>query len=105
MQKFVRVDVNGIYVEDELFEDNVIPVDEDIITVEVPEGFYLPKWDGVQWVEGLSAAELDAIINAPAEPDPDEELANAITNATTLDELKSALLGSGNVARVKGKMK
>lgn len=39
-------------------------------------------------------------------PDPDAELATAITNATTLEELKKALTGTnGNLARVKGKLK
>lgn len=51
--------------------------------------------------------ELDAEWTArTVTPDPDVELATAITNATTLEELKKALLGyNGNLARVKGKMK
>ena len=40
----------------------------------------------------------------PPQPDPDEELAAAITAATTLDQLKNALLGKvGKGARAKGK--
>jgi hypothetical protein len=37
--------------------------------------------------------------------DPDAELAAAIQAATTLTELKAALLGNGKLARVKGKLK
>jgi hypothetical protein len=39
----------------------------------------------------------------PSPPDPDEELAAAIQAATTLDELKDALLGKFEKAKVKGK--
>lgn len=38
--------------------------------------------------------------------DADTELVSAITNSTTLEELKKALTGTnGNLARVKGKLK
>ena len=37
--------------------------------------------------------------------DPDVELATAISAATTLTQLKDALLGNGKLARVKGKIK
>jgi len=41
---------------------------------------------------------------APEPPDPDEELAAAITAATSLEELKNALLGKvGKGAGAKGK--
>lgn len=40
------------------------------------------------------------------EIDPDQEIAEAITSAKTLEELKKALLGNnGSIARVKGRMK
>jgi hypothetical protein len=48
-------------------------------------------------------AVVDAHVLPEPEPDPDEELAAAITAATTLDELKNALLGKvGKSAKVKG---
>jgi hypothetical protein len=103
--QYSRIDSDGFYLEPVLFDENVIPVDEDIVIVEVQEGLYRPRWDGTAWIEGLTPAELDAIVNAPEPPDPDEELAVAIQAATTLDELKTALLGNGKLARVKGKMK
>lgn len=39
----------------------------------------------------------------PPPPDPDAELAAAIAAATTLEELKAALLGQGNNSAVRGK--
>ena len=38
-------------------------------------------------------------------PDPDVELATAISAATTIAQLKDALLGNGKLARVKGEIK
>ncbi|HBV95782.1 MAG: hypothetical protein JL50_10850 [Peptococcaceae bacterium BICA1-7] len=47
---------------------------------------------------------IDSHVLPQPEPDPDEELAVAITAATTLDQLKNALLGKvGKSARAKGK--
>lgn len=39
------------------------------------------------------------------EVDPDEELYNAINNATTIAGLKAALLGKNGIAVVKGRLK
>jgi hypothetical protein len=47
--------------------------------------------------------EMEAQPKPPPQPDPDEELAAAIQAATTLDELKDALLGKFEKAKVKGK--
>jgi hypothetical protein len=49
-------------------------------------------------------AILDAQPKPPPQPDPDEELAAAIEAATTLDQLKDALLGKlGKSGKVKAK--
>jgi hypothetical protein len=41
----------------------------------------------------------------PVPPDPDAELYSAIEASTNFSELKSALLGNGKLASVKGKLK
>ena len=64
MKKWIRIDENGFFVEDVLFDDGVI-VDEDIVTTPVPEGSHRPRWNGTGWVEGLTQQELDAIKNRP----------------------------------------
>ena len=59
---FKKVDiVSGLFIEDASF--NAPPLDEEgnpdpqYITEPVPEGFYWPKWNGTQWVEGGEAPE------------------------------------------------
>ena len=37
-------------------------IGEDIIETPCPDGFYLPKWNGTQWVEGKTAEEITAIL-------------------------------------------
>lgn len=64
---FVRIiDNNGFFVEDAFVESltdadgNPIPT---YIETPCPDGFYLPKWDGTQWIEGKTAEEI-AVIKA-----------------------------------------
>lgn len=70
------------------------------------KGQLLFSWINGQRIE-RSQTELDGeLATLPVPPDPDAELAAAIQAATTLTELKAALLGSGGkTARVKGKIK
>lgn len=82
-------------------EGNVITeaVYEDQITNPLPVGATSEQRDIVESPDG-------GLIEVGTYVDADVELATAITNATTLEELKKALLGNnGNIARVKGKMK
>ena len=58
MKKFVRIiDENGLFQRDEFVEKLTE------FTIEEPcqGGFYLPKWDGSKWVEGLSDEEIQAL--------------------------------------------
>lgn len=65
------------------------------VTVTVVEADTDP-WDGVS-----------VLVKRPARPappaDPDKELENAIASATTLAELKGALLGTRSLGKVKGR--
>ena len=45
------------------------------------------------------------VVDIVPEPDPDAELATAIQAATTIAQLKDALLGKNGIARVKGRQK
>jgi len=75
MIKVMRVDQDGLFIEDVLLEDLAYEIsgdtiqvnDEMLIVVAVPEGMYLPKWDGESWVEGMSQEEIDAIRNVVVE--------------------------------------
>ena len=37
------------------------------LEVEPSQGLYQPRWNGTEWVEGLSAEELALIVNQPTE--------------------------------------
>ena len=55
---FVRIiDANGLFVCDDFVDE----LTELTIETPCPDGFYLPKWDGAQWVEGKTAEEIAAI--------------------------------------------
>ena len=41
------------------------------LDVEPAQGFHWPKWDGKQWVEGRTQAEIDAIKAAAEQAEPD----------------------------------
>lgn len=47
-------------VEETDSEGEVVNV-ERFVTVECPSGFYLPKWNGDEWVEGKPQKEIDEI--------------------------------------------
>ena len=41
---------------------------------EIPVGFYLPKWDGEKWVEGLTQAQIDELNNRPIIPTTEDKV-------------------------------
>lgn len=53
----------GLFIEDVMTDT---PTD-DLIATPVPDGFYWPKWEGKQWIEGRTAAEIAPIIAAKVE--------------------------------------
>lgn len=81
MRKVLKIDINGFFIEDVLLKDGeVAPLD--CIDVMCPQGFYKPKWNGSEWVEGLTQAEIDALKLVPQEP----------SEAERLDALEDAML-------------
>ena len=52
MKLFRKIDTaTGLFIEDVLLMDGFTGNDE-FINTEVPQGFYWPKWNGTEWVEG-----------------------------------------------------
>ena len=69
--KFVRIiDKNGMFVEDAFVEKLTSN------TIETPcqDGFYKPKWNGVEWVEGMAQEEINALNNQPSLPTQEERI-------------------------------
>ena len=79
---FVRViDENGYFVRDDFVDELTA------FTIETPcpAGFYLPKWDGTQWIEGKTADEIAAIkAGAKSEPTLEERVASTEAAITAL---------------------
>ena len=81
MKLFRKIDiVTGDFIEDVLFESHPIVMDAEGNTVldaqyveEAPkQGFYLPRWNGTEWVEGGEPLPIPDPL--PDEPTVDERL-------------------------------
>ena len=89
MKLFRKIDTtNGLFIEDVLLMDGFMGNNE-FINTEVPQGFYWPKWNGTEWVEGGQAPE-------PVEPEPQaptmEQMAIALMQTQTeLEDAQIAL--------------
>ena len=89
---FVRIiDNNGFFVED-AFVESLTDVDGNPISTYIetpcPDGFYLPRWNDTQWVEGKTAEEIAAIKS------------NAVIEKTAeqrIDELETLVLQMGGI--------
>lgn len=76
MKLYRKIDKQGYFIEDVLLQDNE-EITEDLIETECPQGLYLPKWNGTEWIEGGTAPEHE-----PPKPTAEERL----------DELENAIL-------------
>ena len=91
MKLFRKIDTTtGNFLEDVLFESHPTTengeLDPQYIEEAPAQGFYWPKWNGTEWVEGGQAPE-------PTEPEPQaptiEEMAIALMK--TQEELKATI--------------
>ena len=101
-----KINEQGLFVEDVILDaiptikqiqviDDVeveVEVSDPHYIQEIPVGFYLPKWDGEKWVEGLSQTEIDAIIN---QPQPKTELELLREQVAQQQEIIDAMLNGG----------
>ena len=72
------IDSNGLFLRDD-FEANEGEIALDVAPA---QGFYQPKWDGTQWVEGATQEYIDNLLASQvtlAKPTTDEVLDNLIT--------------------------
>ena len=69
--KFVRkIDEQGFFIEDTF----AVELNEYTIETPCPSGFYRPKWNGTEWVEGMAQEEIDLLKNVAVEPTVEERL-------------------------------
>ena len=75
MELYRKIDDSGYFIEDVLLEEVPYTYDEEFniiydthyIEIPVPQGMYKPKWDGAEWIEGLTQEEIDNITNKHVE--------------------------------------
>ena len=81
---YVRIiDEQGLFIEDAFVED----LTEFTIETPCPSGFYRPRWNGTEWVEGLSEEEIAELTKpVPQEPTVEERLEQTeqLLQATTM---------------------
>ena len=76
----------GLFLRDDISFDEETEVG---LEVNPAQGLYQPKWDGNEWVEGLTEAEIDAIKANIETPQPSledkvAELQDVIAEFTTI---------------------
>lgn len=84
-KEVLKIDENGFYIEPVLVvigSNNPIP--EGCIETPCTDSFHKPRWNGTQWIEGLTQSEIDAIKNITLEPTLEERLASAEEMLTML---------------------
>ena len=74
------IDSNGFFVCDDFVDE----LTEFTIETPCPDGFYLPKWNGTQWVEGKTADEIAAMKNVVETPTLDKQVADLSAAVTAL---------------------
>jgi hypothetical protein len=85
------IDKNGFFLRDDFDFDTETEIG---LNVTPAQGFYLPKWDGTAWVEGMAQEEIDAIVASATTSEPtDTERITALeaTQSDVVDILASAL--------------
>ena len=64
MKLYRIINQQGYFIRDDFTwnEETEIGLD-----VQASQGLYQPRWNGTEWVEGLSAEEISAMANQPIE--------------------------------------
>ena len=62
----------GLFIRDDFAYDEETEI---ALEVEPAQGFYRPRWNGTEWIEGLTQEEIGALkANTVAEPTIEERL-------------------------------
>jgi sRNA-binding carbon storage regulator CsrA len=91
MKQYSRVDNEGFYIEPILLNEDEIPNDPLLISTPVPEGFYLPKWNGTAWEEGKPLEEIEAHIAQQEIYEKIKEYKKTLSDTNIFSFIKSEL--------------
>ena len=94
MKLFRKIDpTTGNFLEDVLFENHPTLVDVELDPQYIEEapaqGFYCPKWNGTEWVEGGQAPE--PVVPEPQAPTMEEMAIALVQTQTQLEDAQTAL--------------
>lgn len=101
-----KIDETGLFLEDVIVEEIPMITHEDeegnltlvpnplYIATPCEGGFYMPKWNGDIWVEGLTQQEIDDIKNQPI-PVSLEEKVQQLQEASTMAEMDNIVALEG----------
>lgn len=79
MKQCRRIDADGLFIEDVLLQDDE-ELTDDLIEAPCPEGFYKPRWDGAQYIEGATQEYIDSLTGVITQPTTDEKLEELALN-------------------------
>jgi len=89
---FVRlINENGLFIADEFVEE----LTEFTIEIPCPSGFYHPRWNGEEWVEGLTAEKIQELKDSavPSESTIEDRVTNTEVDIVTIEETINAIFG------------
>ena len=94
MKLFRKIDIiTGNFLEDVLFESHPTLEDDELDPQYIEEapaqGFYWPKWNGTEWVEGGQAPE--PVVPEPQAPTMEEMAIALVQTQTQLEDSQTAL--------------
>lgn len=64
--------------------DPVEPLPEHYVTEDPPQGLYRARWDGEEWAEDMTEAEIQELNNRPREPNNEDRIGSAENVILTL---------------------
>lgn len=76
-------DLQGFFIRDDFTYDEETEI---ALDVSPAQGLYKPKWNGTEWVEGMSEEEIQAIPQTPTEPTLEDRVA-------TVEEIVGVIYG------------
>ncbi len=73
IKKAYKIDENGFYTEDYIYEENQ-DLEKNIIVEDIPQGLYKPKWNKKEWIEGATQEYIDNISKPIVQESTETEL-------------------------------
>ena len=83
-------DLQGFFIRDDFTYDEETEIALNVIPA---QGLYKPKWNGEQWIEGMSVEEIQAIPQTPTELSIEDRLNTVETDVVEVKDILGVLYG------------